>query len=386
MGATANLGGMPSQAGPPARPEPADGAPHQGAPGTAGGGWAGVSVVMPVLDEELHLRAAVRQALAQDYPGKLEVVLALGPSRDRTAEIADRLAASDARVRLVANPTGRTPAGLNAAVAAARYDIIVRLDGHALVSPDYVRVAVEVLAATGAANVGGIMAAEGNDAFSAAVARAMRSPLGVGSAAFHVGGRAGPADSVYLGVFRRSVLAELGGYDERFERAQDWELNYRIRRSGGLVYFTPELAVTYRPRSNLRALGRQYFHYGRWRRGIVRRYPETATVRYLAPPVTLVAVAGGLLLAATGRRLGLLAPVGYAGGVLVGSAWTGRGLPLRGRLALPGIYLTMHGCWAVGFLTSPIRLAAEPAGPTGGGGWTPGLPFPETAGGMPYRR
>lgn len=378
---------MPSQAAPSARPDPEFGPVPDG--GTADGGWAPVSVVMPVLNEEVHLHAAVQRALAQDYPGGLEVVLALGPSGDRTSEIAHRLAAADARVRLVPNPSGRTPAGLNAAVGAARYDIIVRLDGHALVSHDYVRVAVEVLAATGAANVGGIMAAEGSDPFSSAVARAMRSPLGVGSAAFHVGGTAGPADSVYLGVFRRSVLARLGGYDERFERAQDWELNYRIRRSGGLVYFTPDLAVTYRPRSSFRALGRQYFHYGRWRRGIVRRYPETATVRYLAPPVTLVAVGGGLLFAAAGRRLGLLVPLGYGLGVLAGSVWTGRGLPVRGRMALPGIYLTMHGCWAVGFLTSPIRLPPEPPTPRATAGRSDrdeGRPLPETARKMPYRR
>lgn len=355
---------MPIQAGSAARadPETSAGVDHH-----RSAGCPAVSVVMPVLNEEQHLHAAVARALNQDYPGEVEVVLALGPSRDRTDEIARSLAGADGRVRLVRNPSGRTPAALNAAVRAARHDIIVRLDGHALISPDYIRVAVRVLESTGAANVGGIMAAEGSDAFSSAVARAMRSPLGVGSAAFHIGGAAGPADSVYLGVFRRSVLSELGGYDERFERAQDWELNYRIRRAGGLVYFTPELAVTYRPRSTLRALGRQYFHYGRWRRGIVRRYPETATARYLAPPVTLAAVVGGSLLAANGRRLGLLVPGGYAAGVLAGSIWTGRDLPIRGGLALPSIYVTMHGCWALGFLTSPIRLPVQrPSGPGNG--------------------
>lgn len=359
---------MPTRAGSAARAlaDPSGAGPPQ----HSGGHRAPVSVIMPVLNEERHLQAAVERALGQDYPGELEVILALGPSRDRTDDIARALAASDGRIRLVSNPSGHTPVGLNAAFRAAQYDIIVRLDGHAMITPDYLRVAVGVLEATGASNVGGIMAAEGSDPFSDAVARAMRSPLGVGSAAFHVGGTAGPADSVYLGVFRRAVLEQLGGYDERFARAQDWELNYRIRRSGGLVYFTPDLAVTYRPRSTLRALGRQYYHYGRWRRGLVRRYPETATVRYLAPPVTLIAVTGGGLLALAGRRIGLLAPGGYAAGVLAGSVWTGRGLPVRGWLALPGIYLTMHGCWAVGFLTSPVRLA-------------PGRPAPNAAGAGP---
>ncbi len=313
---------------------------------------------MPVLNEERNLEAAVTRVLDQDYPGPLEVVLALGPSSDRTDEVARDLTARDPRVRAVGNPRGHTPSGLNAAIATARYDIILRLDGHALLPADYIRVAVAVLEATGADNVGGIMAAEGGGPFEQAVARAMCSPLGVGGGAFHVGGTAGPADSVYLGVFRRETLQRLGGYDEQFERAQDWELNYRIRRAGGLVWFTPRLRVSYRPRRSLRTLARQYFHYGRWRRVILRRHPDTATVRYLAPPATLVAIIAGILLAVIGYPVGLLAPAGYAALVLAGSIWTGRTLPVAVALRLPAVYVTMHQAWALGFLTSRTRLAA----------------------------
>ncbi|HEU4675390.1 MAG TPA: glycosyltransferase family 2 protein, partial [Motilibacteraceae bacterium] len=203
--------------------------------GLAAGRWPGVSVVMPVLNEERHLRDAVARVLGQDYPGPLEVVLALGPSRDRTDQIARTLAERDGRVTAVPNPSGRTPAGLNAAIHASRHPIVVRVDGHGMLPPGYVRTAVELLARTGAANVGGMMAAEGETPFERAVACAMTSPVGVGGAAFHTGGQEGPADTVYLGVFRRSMLEELGGYDESFVRAQDWELNYRIRSHGGLV-------------------------------------------------------------------------------------------------------------------------------------------------------
>ena len=187
---------------------------------------------MPVCNEEQHLADAVEGVLTQAYPGPIEVILAVAPSRDRTAEIAAKLAAADPRVRIVANPSGRTPAGLNAALAAAHYDVIARVDGHGVLSPGYLRIAVETLERTGAANVGGIMAAVGQTPLQEAVARAMRSPLGVGGAAFHVGGPEGPADTVYLGVFRRDWLERVGGYDERFVRAQDWELNHRIRRAG----------------------------------------------------------------------------------------------------------------------------------------------------------
>jgi glycosyltransferase involved in cell wall biosynthesis len=318
--------------------------------------WPGVSVVVPVLDEEVHLRAAVSTMLGQDYPGPMEVLLALGPSRDRTDEIAAELAADDARVRLFPNPTGATGAGLNRAVAAASHDVVVRLDGHALVPPDYVRVAVETLQRTGADNVGGMMAAEGVTDFERSVAAAMTSPLGVGQASFHVGGVEGPAPTVYLGTFRREVLARLGGYDETFLRAQDWELNHRIRANGGLVWFTPRLTVSYRPRSTLRALARQYRDYGRWRRVVMREHEGTVSPRYLAPPVAVVVVAAGTVVGLAGWRPALVAPLGYAAAVVAGSLVVGRGLPVRSRAWLPLVIATMHGSWGVGFLTSPRAL------------------------------
>ena len=313
-------------------------------------------MIVPVLDEEAHLRSAVATVLSQDYPGPLEVVLALGPSRDRTDEIADELARGDDRVQLVKNPTGATGAGLNLALATARHDIVVRLDGHALVPADYVRIAVETLQRTGADNVGGLMAAEGVTDFQRAVAAAMTSPIGVGQASFHVGGQEGPAPTVYLGVFRREILTRLGGYDESFLRAQDWELNHRIRESGGIVWFTPRLTVSYRPRSTVQALARQYRDYGRWRHVVMREHEGTANIRYLAPPAAVVAVLAGTAIGLAGWRPAFLAPAGYVAGVLVGSAVVGRDLAPRSRAWLPVVLATMHGSWGIGFLTSARNL------------------------------
>jgi succinoglycan biosynthesis protein ExoA len=326
--------------------------------------WPPVSVIMPVLNEERHLREAVLGVLAQDYPGDLELVMALGPSRDRTEAIAAELVQEYPQVRSVANPSGTTPAALNAAVAAATHDVVVRVDGHAVFPSDYVRTAVEVLTETKADNVGGIMAAEGVTVFEQAVARAMTSPLGVGSARFHTGGQAGPADTVYLGVFRREALQRVGGYDEAFQRAQDWEMNLRIRQSGGVVWFTPRLRVAYRPRADVSRLGRQYFDYGCWRRVVMRQHPESVSARYLAPPVALVAVAAGtaaglagLVLGSATLRAGLVLPAGYLAAILAGSAVIGRDLPPAVLVRLPLVFATMHGCWAAGFLTSPRSLA-----------------------------
>jgi hypothetical protein len=209
---------------------------------------------------------------------------------------------------------------------------------------------------TGADNVGGLMAAEGVTDFERAVAAAMTSPIGVGQASFHTGGEEGPAPTVYLGAFRREVLDRLGGYDESFLRAQDWELNHRIREGGGLVWFTPAMRVSYRPRSTLRALAKQYRDYGRWRRVVMREHEGTANPRYLAPPAAVVGVVAGTVVGLACWRPAFVVPAGYAAGVLVGSAVIGRGLPPRSRAWLPLVLATMHGAWGIGFLTSPRSL------------------------------
>lgn len=322
-----------------------------------------VSVIMPVLNEEKHLAEAVAAITGQDYPGDLQIALALGPSTDATDTVAESLQAQDPRIVLVPNPTGRTPAGLNAALAATTHPIVVRVDGHALLPKEYISTAVEVLQRTGADNVGGLMAAEGVSPFERAVACAMRSPLGVGAASFHTGGQEGPAPTVYLGVFRREALERVGGYDEAYVRAQDWEMNHRIRETGGLIWFTPAMSVTYRPRSTVRALAKQYLHYGRWRREIMRQHPSTVSARYLAPPAavtglavsTAAAVAGGL----AGRRRawwGLLPVVGYGAAVAAGGWLISRGEPTAVRMRVPVALATMHMSWGVGFLSSPADL------------------------------
>ncbi|GAA2497600.1 glycosyltransferase family 2 protein [Streptomyces longisporus] len=318
-----------------------------------------VSVIMPVLDEERHLRGAVQAILAQEYAGEMEVVLALGPSKDRTDEIAAELVASDPRVHTVPNPAGRTPAALNAAIKASRHPIVVRVDGHGMLSPNYIATAVRLLEETGAQNVGGIMHAEGENDWEHAVAAAMTSKIGVGNAAFHTGGEAQAAETVYLGVFRREALEQQGGYNEEFIRAQDWELNFRIREAGGLIWFSPELKVSYRPRPSVRALAKQYKDYGRWRHVVARYHEGSINLRYLAPPTAVLAIAAGLVVGALLTPWGFVVPGGYLAAIALGSVPAGKGLPLKARLQIPVALATMHMSWGWGFLTSPKALAKK---------------------------
>ena len=313
-----------------------------------------VSVILPVLNEEDYLVHSVESILKQKFDGQIEVLLAIGPSIDRTMEIARELARNDSRIKIIENPTGRTAAGLNLAIKGSIYPVIVRVDGHSNIPENYIELAVQLLERTGAVNVGGLMAAEGRTPFERAVAGAMRSPLGVGVAKFHTGGEAGEVDTVYLGVFKREALIAVGGFDEHFTRAQDWELNYRLRKNGGKIYFDPRLTVTYRPRRSLQALAKQYFEYGRWRRVVSRTHKGTVNPRYLAPPTTLVGVIASIILGFFHSIFFLPALVYFLFLILSGFMI---GKSFKEVLYLPVILATLQMSWGAGFITSPKRLA-----------------------------
>ncbi len=318
----------------------------------------GVSYVMPVLNEAAHLAEAVGAVLSQDYPGEQELVLALGASSDGTDDVAARLAASDPRVRLVPNPRNDIPIGMNLAIRASRHPVVVRVDAHAELPEGYTAAMVEMLRRTGAANVGGVMEAKGHGRFQRAVARAYNSPFGLGGGSWHHGEEEAECDSAYLGVFRREVLDEVGLYDETLRRAEDWELNHRIRAAGHLVMFTPRLRVTYWPRANWDALRRQMYATGVWRGALVRRHQSTPW-RYLPPPAVAVLVTLSLVVAllqvlgvarGSGWALAHVPSLGYLAGVTAVGLTRLGGDGLVDRLLNVVVLATMHLAWGSGFI------------------------------------
>lgn len=313
-----------------------------------------VSVILPILNEERDLRDCISAILQQKYDGKLEVILALGPSTDHTNQIANLLAQADSRIKLVNNPTGKTAAALNLAIAAASSEIICRIDGHAEISDTYIKTAVEIMIQTGAVNVGGLMNASADRGFQSVVATAMRSRIGVGSSKFHTGGEAGPADTVYLGTFKKSAILQAGGFDEKYIRAQDWELNHRLRLNGGVIWFDPRLVVTYRPRDTFRKLAKQYFEYGRWRRAVSREHKGTVNYRYLAPPIALVINFLSMILGLFFSSIFFLPVLIYLLTIIFSSLFIGKSI--YEKLTLPMVLITMHVSWGFGFITSPKNL------------------------------
>ena len=332
---------------------------------TTAGTLPGVSYVMPVLNEVDHIEAAIDSLNAQDYPGEFEIVLALGPSVDGTNDVIQQMALVDPRIRSIPNELGSTPGGLNAAIRASTHPIVVRVDAHSVLPTDYTSIAVETLQRTGAANVGGIMKAEGFSAFEKAVAHAYGAPEGLGGTPHHVGGKEGPAETAYLGVFQRSKLVEVGLFDENIKRGQDWELNRRLRGAGGVVWFTPALQVVYRPRSNLRTLSRQFVATGIWRGELARRFGTANSLRYFVPPLAVVGIIVGLVLGVVGLAnlgnsagwlaLGFIVPAVYALFVVLASLRAARS-GLRSGLWYLVVLPCIHFGWGIGFILGFLKL------------------------------
>jgi glycosyltransferase involved in cell wall biosynthesis len=331
----------------------------------------GVSYVMPVLNEVEHIEAALDSLTAQDYAGPFEIVLALGPSVDGTNDVISAMAAADSRIRSIPNELGSTPGGLNVAIKASSYPIVVRVDAHSVLPAHYTRKAVETLLITGADNVGGIMKAEGRTPFEKAVAHAYGSPEGLGGTQHHVGGKAGPADTAYLGVFQRHRLVEVGLFDEGIKRGQDWELNRRLRATGGTVWFTPELTVVYRPRSDLRKLVRQFVATGIWRGELARRFGTANSIRYFIPPLAVLGITVAVIVGIVGlaARVPLLTvafaiPALYLAFVIAAAAIASRE-GLRSGLWYLIVLPCIHFGWGIGFVLGFLKLTRNITEQTG---------------------
>ena len=232
----------------------------------------------------------------------------------------------------------------------------MRIDAHSEPEPNYFYDGIRILLEQDADEVGGIMQAKGRSAFQKAVAYAYTSRWGIGAASYHIGGQAGEAESAYLGIFKKSALERVGGYDESIIRGEDWDLAQRIKRTGGKVWFSPELKVTYWPRGRFSRLIKQFYSTGVWRGDLTRRDIKAASKRYFAPPLLVLAILIGLVLLAFGQNLGILPAAAYLLGITL-VAVLAAGLSLKSRVALVVALAAMHLSWGWGFLRGFVRGA-----------------------------
>jgi len=321
-----------------------------------------VSVVMPVRNEARYLGDALAAVLACTYPvDRMEVLVVDGGSTDGTIALVRAASERDGRVRLIPNPAGSTPAGLNEALRRAAGDLIVRVDGHTLIEPGYVTACVRALSRTGAWMVGGPMTGRGDTPVGRAVAAATATPLGAGDAAFRLGGE-GPVDTVYLGAWHRWVFDRVGGFDEGLARNQDYELTIRIREAGGTVWLDPAIRSNTIVRGTFGDLARQYYGYGTGRAATLRRHPRSLRLRQAVPAAFVLTLGLGALLSLVQPSLRrLTAAIGLVYGVVLvlASLGTGRRLPGSAMRRLPAVYAITHLSWGAGFWVGAVRCAVH---------------------------
>jgi succinoglycan biosynthesis protein ExoA len=310
-----------------------------------------VSVIVPARNEEQHIEACVRSILDQDVDGGLEVIVADGSSGDRTGAVARAAGAT-----VVRNPDGTTPAGLNAALACCRGDVVIRFDAHAEMPAGYVAACVQTLdRERGPACVGGWRRVAGRGPWGRATAAALASRFGVGNPrlwrAPSPGDPTVEVDTVALGCWSAHHLRAVGGWSERYRRNQDFELNYRLRRAGGRVVFDPRVWSIYRPRESPAAIVRQYWDYGRFKALLLSEEPASLRPRQLAP-VGLVAVIAAAAVPGVTRDAARVGLAVYAGTLAVVAARSG------GEWRTAAVLATMHLSWGAGLLVQFGTLGA----------------------------
>lgn len=333
-----------------------------------------MSVVIPVYNEERHIEACLKSVLEQDYPAdRYEVIVADGGSTDRTRSIVSSIASRHPRVRVLDNPARTQASGLNLAILASTGEFIARQDGHAEWTNHHLSRSVELLVASGADNVGGRADGVGHGVTARAIACAMRSPFGVGGARFRYSNRAGDVATVFPGTFRRSALERVGLFDEAYPPHEDYELNHRIRQSGGRVLYSPDIPTRYHVRDSVAGLARQYFRYGRAKVRVARTTPGVIRPYHLAPPAMVVTVPMLAALAAGGRarRAAALGAASYVAGCIVAGVRCSRGEEPSVRIRIPIMFAVLHGAWGLGFWAGVAEAAARV--PVGGGA-PPALP------------
>ena len=322
-----------------------------------------VSVVVACRNERKHIRKLLDSLLSQDMAGMgWEAIIADGMSDDGTREVLHEYRARDPRLIVLDNPGRIVSTGLNAAIRAARGDVVIRMDGHTDYAPDYCRRSLEILQRTGADNVGGPARTKPVGACAQAVAAAYHSPYSTGGVRFHDENYEGWVDTVPYGCWHKSTLLSLGLFDETLVRNQDDELNLRITRSGGKIWQSPQIVSWYSPRSTLSSLFRQYFQYGFWKVAVIRKHRLPGSWRHVVPIAFILANLTLLASVVIGRAAGstwlfAAAALAWAAMISVYGLATLTASVLVARRSgwstfpyLPGVFAAYHFSYGLGFL------------------------------------
>jgi len=319
-----------------------------------------VSVIIPMRNEEKYIAKCLQSVIDQDYPKEMvEILVVDGISEDTSREIVTIFSQKYSNIRLIENPKMATTFGLNKGILESKGQVIVRIDAHSYIEPDYIRQCISALEQTGADNVGGLMRPIGINFIGKTIALAMSSPFGIGSGRFHYAEKEMFVDTVYLGAYRREVFNRIGMYDEELHYSEDDELNYRLIKSGGKIFLSPKIKSYYYCRSSLSSLWRQYYNYGYGKVRTLKKHKGLASCRHMVPPSFVLSIIGGLVLWIVNPIFGwlLLAILGsYFGLSVFTSAKISFQKGWRYFLILPITFGVIHFSYGIGFLIGLLKV------------------------------
>jgi glycosyltransferase involved in cell wall biosynthesis len=332
-----------------------------------------VSIIVPIYNEADSIEQCLNSIIENSYPvDRIEVLVIDGMSNDGTSEIVGRIVSKNTHIHLLNNPQRFVSQAMNRGISEAKGSIIIRIDGHATIDPDFILRNVRSLEEHPEAwCVGGPVESINTTLVGKAIAAAMSSPIGVGNAMFRLGNYEGYVDTIAFGAYRRWVFERIGLFDEELVRNQDDELNLRILLVGGKIYMNPAIRSRYYPRVNLKKLGRQYYQYGFWRVRTIQKHRRPATLRQIAP-LAFVCVWILLVLSAIVSYPGQWGLVGFATfyclTLLTGMIGAIRRGEWKSGLLTPVIFPILHFAYGLGSLAGVgwwVLLRRETAGGKG---------------------
>ncbi len=317
-----------------------------------------ISIIMPIYNEAEFITMSLNALLNQDYKGPVEILCIDGMSNDGTRNIIRTIIKKNHNIKIIDNPFRIIPKALNMGIREAKHEYIARMDAHSMADPHYLTKCTEVLKNTNADCVGGRWIYKGSNFISSAIAAAMDSKFGVGTAKWRGTTSAGNADTVPFGFWKRELLLDMGGFNETLLCNEDYEFNYRLRMAGGRIYYSPDIISTYYVRKNLYLLWKQYFKYGFWKPRILQMHPASLRLRHSIAPLFTVGLLFGpiislfsinfLKLYCTGLILYFILLFLFSLLQSVRHGW--KYLPM----ILPA-FVILHTAWGTGFLTGIFR-------------------------------
>jgi cellulose synthase/poly-beta-1,6-N-acetylglucosamine synthase-like glycosyltransferase len=319
-----------------------------------------VSFVIPMLNEAEAIERCINSIQCQNYPkDNLEIVVVDGISQDGSREKVNHLIETHGNIKLLDNPQKRTPHALNIGIRNSSGDVVIILGAHTRINRDFVALNIKYMRKQGVNCVGGTQINVGETFMQKAIAAAMSSPLGIPSAPYRYRKTKHYVDTVVYAAYKKHLFSEIGFFEEEMYISEDAELNWRIRKAGHKIFYTPEIISYYYPRKTLKALIKQFTNYGVLRVNVIKKHADALKIIHVLPPLFIVSFFVLLLATILNKQFLFLLMalcVVYALYLAIAAAQT----VLASKrphfvLVLPLIFLSMQMSWGLGFLVGLFK-------------------------------